>query len=284
MQRRGTMNSRFKKYRAQICRVRFISVYCMLSSIACTGWENSERLKERTLSPEHADIWTPLADGVLWTQTLPQARGDSVCVPSFLRRTVKRKNLRWSLWADSFIPGQPHFCVQLKSCTVPGEYKEKGGERSQIQLAETWSYATTKIKKIKLRKGKGEIKKGKNKGVKIEFEQRQLNVASHGRNFGTNSFFYTRQYIIIASQEPCLDTSFWLTAEGRLSSSETGLHYSHGEQKDMHCSRNDTFESGKGLFVVEEERGAVGPALTVVHPPQSSAPRGVLPNRCSHDY
>lgn len=51
---------------------------------------------------------------------------------------------------------------------------------------------------------------------------------------------------------------FWLTAEGRLCSQETRLHYPHSEQKDMHCSRNDTFKSGRGYLLLRksEEQSA----------------------------
>lgn len=102
------------------------------------------------------------------THSPTEPRGHSAGVLSFLRRTVKRNYLGWSLCADSFILGQAHFCVQLRKVAPFQENTNGGGKREKpsIQLAARLSNTTTKIKKIKLRRERGQkldLKKKKKK-------------------------------------------------------------------------------------------------------------------------
>lgn len=118
--------------------------------------EESERLREWTVTPKHRDVWTLLAKGVLWTQSLPGAQGDT------LLTSPLPSDAQWSVTTSGGVcEPTPVSQSNLTLCAAkrgasPGEYKgRREEEKLCIQLAGTWRNATTQIKKIKLRGGEG---------------------------------------------------------------------------------------------------------------------------------
>lgn len=121
--------------RAQICPARFIRhsglivgvTVCDLQLPAET--ENREREMERKNSVTQTlrCMNSPSRRRAVNTDSPTGPRGHSVCVPSFLRRTLERNYLRWSLWADSFIPGQAHFVCSSRVAPIQENTKREGG-------------------------------------------------------------------------------------------------------------------------------------------------------------
>lgn len=126
MQPWGTMNSDSRDTtknwkRAQMCPAQFIRHSVLISGVLyvvfnCLQSQRKEWEIERKNSVTQTlrCMNSPCRRRAVNTDSPTGPRGHSVCVPSFLRWTVKRNYLRWSLWADSFIPGQPHCVCSLE--------------------------------------------------------------------------------------------------------------------------------------------------------------------------